>query len=81
METLRHEVLEFIAVARAELRGLAQPREHAELRELEVDAEDVQSEEQLRAIYDHAKNLRRFCEGRKLSADSVIPPPATKRRT
>lgn len=79
METLRSEVLEFIAVALAELRGIAQPRELAELRELEMDAEDVDDLEHLRAVYAHAKNLRLFCERRKMSAALEMPMPFPKR--
>jgi hypothetical protein len=68
METLRSEILEFVAVALAELRGIAQPREFAELRELEMDAADAGDVEHLRSIYTQAKNLRLFCERRKMSA-------------
>ncbi len=69
MESFRAEVLEYIAIALAELRGVAQPREHAELRELEFDAEDAENDEQLQKIFEQAKNLRTFCERRKLSAE------------
>lgn len=76
MENLREEVLEYIAVALVETRPMAQPRDLAALRELELDAKDAESEDQLRAILGQAQNLRAFCEDRKVSTDTQ---PASSR--
>jgi len=79
----RHEVIEFIEVAIVELRGVAQPRYIAELRELAMDAKDAESDAQLDEILEQARNLREFCEKRKLSsgdARSVIMRPPFGRR-
>jgi hypothetical protein len=73
-----HEVLEYIEVAKVELKGIAQPREIAELSELALDVKDAESKEQLEAIYAQAKNLREFCERRSKSTAAMprtIPPP------
>jgi hypothetical protein len=78
---LRSEILEFIEVAIVELKGKAQPREIAELRELAMDAQDAESQEQLVTIQAQAKNLREFCERRSRSTGSfmsVIPPPGRR---
>jgi hypothetical protein len=64
---LRVEVVEFIEVAIVELRGVAQPRDIAELRELAMDARDAESDDELHGILAHAKNLREFCEKRTMS--------------
>ncbi len=81
----RDEVVEFIEVAIVELRGVALPRDIAELRELEMDAKEAETPEQLDRIHAQATNLRTFCEQRKKSSGdvrSVImkPPPAGRRR-
>lgn len=78
MVEARHEVIEFIEIAKVELKGIAQPRDIAELNELMLDANDAESEEQLSAIYAQAKNLREFCERRSKSTGNmprIIPPP------
>ena len=67
-----------IAVAIVDLRDVAQPRDLAQLRELELDAFETDSPDQLRRIAEQAENLRRFCLSRKKSAESV-PPPAIRR--
>jgi hypothetical protein len=79
----RDEIIEFIEVAIVELRGVAQPRDVAELRELAMDAKDAEDEPQLDEILKQAKNLREFCEQRKLSsgdARSIIMRPPIGRR-
>jgi hypothetical protein len=78
MTELREEVLEYIEVAKMELKGMAQPRDIAELNELALDVNDAQSDEQLQGIYAQAKNLREFCERRSRSTGNmprIIPPP------
>jgi hypothetical protein len=82
----REEVVEFIEVALVELRGAAQPRDFAELRELAMDAKDAETPEQLDHILKQAQNLRAFCEQRKKSSGDVRsiimhPPPAGRRAT
>jgi hypothetical protein len=67
LATLRGEVLESIAVMLVELRESAQPHELSALRELELDAQESDSEEQLRRIALQAENLRAFCEKRTRS--------------
>ena len=69
---LRTEVVDTIEVAIVELRAIAQPRDIAELRELVMDANDAESQEQLEGILAHANNLIAFCEGRRLSG--VVTP-------
>jgi hypothetical protein len=78
MTDFREEVLEYIEIAKVELKGMAQPRDIAELNELALDVKDAESEEQLQAIYAQAKNLREFCERRSRSTGAMprtIPPP------
>jgi hypothetical protein len=78
MVDLREEVLDYIEVAKVELKGMAQPRDIAELNELALDVKDAEAEEQLQAIYAQAKNLREFCERRSKSTGNmprIIPPP------
>jgi hypothetical protein len=60
----RDEVIELIEVALVELKGIAQPRDLAQLRELLLDAKDADDSEQLMRILEQAKGLRKFCEGR-----------------
>ena len=78
MTELRQEVLELIAVAIVELRDLAQPRDISQLRELELDAIDADSDDQLRGIAAQVENLRGFCMSRKKSSETV-PPPVYRR--
>ena len=81
MNELRAQVLEFIEVAIVELRGVAQPRDVAELRELAMDAEDAETAEQLASIQQQAENLRAFCERRKMSSvKSPTIPPSGRRQ-
>lgn len=82
----RDEVVEFIEVAIVELRGVALPRDIAELRELAMDAKEAETIEQLDRILAQAKNLRAFCEQRKKSSGDVRSvlmqaPPAGRRST
>jgi hypothetical protein len=80
----RDEVVEFIEVAIVELRNFAQPRDIAELRELEMDARDATTNDQLGEILRQAQNLRAFCEQRKRSSGDVIGairPPMGRRQT
>lgn len=82
----REEIVEFIEVAIVELRGVAQPRDIAELRELEMDAKEADTAEQLERILEQATNLRAFCEQRKRSSGDVRsvlfqPPPPGRRAT
>jgi hypothetical protein len=82
VEHLRSEVLEFIEVAIVELKGMAQPRDIAELRELAMDVRDADSEDAIVQIRQQAQNLREFCEKRSKSTGkfpSVFPPPGRKR--
>ena len=80
MDELRAQVLEYIEVAIVELRGVAQPRDVAELRELAMDAEDAETTEQLTSIQQQAMNLRAFCERRKMSSvkSPTLPPPGRR---
>ena len=73
------EVSEYIEVAIAELRGVAQPRDIAELRALMLDVLEAETLEQLSSIRAQAHNLREFCERRTSSSrevDRVVSPPA-----
>jgi hypothetical protein len=76
------QVVEFIEIAVVELRGIAQPRDLAELRTLALEAEEAENDQQLDAILEQAENLRRFCESRKASALRTpmqsYPPPGRK---
>ena len=83
MLELRAEVREYIEVAIVELREIAQPNEIAQLRELAMDADDADTEEQLARIRKQAQNLRSFCEKRARSVagfGAVIVPPGYGRR-
>ncbi len=62
----REELVEEVEVAIAELKEIAQPHELATLREMALDAREAE-EEQLPAIYEQLRSLRRFCESRKKS--------------
>jgi hypothetical protein len=64
VSALRDEVIMVIEVALAELKGIAQPRDVAQLSELLADAKDAEDAEQLTRIREQAKSLRAFCEGR-----------------
>lgn len=63
----RAEVLELIEVAIIELKGVAQPHEVAQLRELGLDAVDAESPASLASIIQQVKSLREFCEKRAKS--------------
>jgi hypothetical protein len=67
----REEVTEYIEVAKVELKAIAQPRDIAELNELLLDTNDAETDEQLGAIYEQAKNLRAFCERRSKSTGNM----------
>lgn len=70
----RAEVLELIEVAIIELKGVAQPHEVAQLRELGLDAQDADSPDSLANIVQQVKSLRAFCEKRAKSGAAF---PAT----
>lgn len=81
MDQSRENVLEYIEVAIVELRGKAQPRDIADLRELALDARDADSAESLAGILAQAQNLRKFCELRAMSREAmprVVAPPARR---
>jgi hypothetical protein len=63
----RNSIVEDIQVAIVELRSIAQPHEITQLRELEFDAQDAKTNEQLQQIAEQVKNLREFCEKRSKS--------------
>jgi hypothetical protein len=71
--TFRDEVIENIEVALVELKGIAQPRDLAELGELLLDAKDAHDAEQLQRIHEQAKSLRAFCEKRHTSSSGLRP--------
>ncbi|MFO0679313.1 MAG: hypothetical protein U0169_22490 [Polyangiaceae bacterium] len=66
-ELSKDAVIEDIAVALVELKSVAQPHELAALRELELDARDADTADQLDQIARQVKNLRQFCESRTRS--------------
>jgi hypothetical protein len=67
MSQLRDSVVEMIEVALIELRGIAQPRDLAQLSELLLDAKEAEDAEQLERIRAQAESLQRFCESRRAS--------------
>ncbi len=73
MGELQDQVVEFIEIALAELKGFAQPRDMAQLSELLLDAKEAEDAEQLRAVERQAKALRAFCESRRNSGASTPP--------
>jgi hypothetical protein len=80
----QRQLVEYIEIALVELRGIAQPRDLADLRTLALEAEEADDDAQLDAILEQAKNLRKFAESRKASAlrtpmQSYPPPGRTKR--
>ena len=75
MSQLRESVVEMIEVALVELRGVAQPRDLAQLSELLLDAKETEDDEQLERIHEQAKSLRRFCESRRASGSGTTPKP------
>ena len=64
MSDLQESVVETIEIALVELRGIAQPRDIAQLSELLLDAKDTEDVEQLERIRQQVNALRSFCEGR-----------------
>ena len=73
MGDLKSEIIEFIEIALVELRGVAQPRDFAALRELLLDARDAKDAVQLTRIREQAEALRAFCEGRHDSGSEKCP--------
>ncbi len=76
----KEDVEELIEVTIIELRGIAQPREVSELRELALDAREADAEDQLRAIARQVERLREFCEARKQSSSYTDILPQGRRR-
>jgi hypothetical protein len=73
-----HETVETLV---AELRGIAQPHEIVQLRELALDAADAETPEQLAQIAVQVEGLRVFCLNRaKSSAALSLALPSLKRR-
>jgi hypothetical protein len=70
----RAEIQELIEVALIELKGVIQPHEVAQLRELGLDAEDTESPDALANIVQQVASLREFCEKRAKSGAAF---PAT----
>ena len=71
MSALRDSVVDEIEIALVELRGVAQPRDLAQLQELLLDAKEAEDAEQLQRIDTQARSLRAFCEGRRNSGATV----------
>ena len=67
----KDEVVEFIEVAIVELRGVAQPRDVAELRELAMDAKDAESAEQLERSRKVFEAISRASPTRDLLSDDA----------
>ena len=61
------EIVEIIEVAIIELKGIAQPHEITQFRELALEAKDAGTHEALVTIFEQVKSLRAFCEGRAKS--------------
>ena len=68
------EILELIEVAIIELKGVAQPHEITQFRELALDAKDADTPEALATIFQQVNSLRAFCESRAKSGAAY---PAT----
>jgi hypothetical protein len=71
MSALRDSVVDEIEIALVELRGVAQPRDLAQLQELLLDAKEAEDAEQLQRIDLQARALRAFCEGRSASSTTI----------
>lgn len=77
----REQITETIEVTVVELRGVAQPYEIAHLRELALDAQEAEDDEQLAQIARQVESLRTFCMGRaKSSAALQLALPRLPRR-
>jgi hypothetical protein len=77
----REEIHETVESLLVELRGIAQPHEIAQLRELDLDAADAQQHEQLEQIAAQVESLRVFCLNRaKSSAALQLALPGLKRQ-
>jgi hypothetical protein len=67
MALTREAITETVATLVVELKGIAQPHEIAQLRELALDAEETSEAEQLRLIAAQVESLRLFCLNRAQS--------------
>ena len=65
--TDQEEIIEIIEVAIIELKGVAQPHEITQFRELALDAKDADTVDALMNIFEQVKSLRAFCESRAKS--------------
>jgi hypothetical protein len=80
-EATREEISETVEALVVELRGVAQPHEIAQLRELALDAADAETQEQLVQIAAQVEGLRVFCMNRaKSSAALQLALPSLKRQ-
>jgi hypothetical protein len=66
----REGISETVAALVVELKGIAQPHEIAQLRELALDAEEAEEAEQLVQIAAQVESLRMFCLNRAKSSDA-----------
>jgi hypothetical protein len=66
-ETTREEIDETVATLVVELKGIAQPHEIAQFRELALDAADADAPDQLAKIAAQIESLRNFCLSRAMS--------------
>jgi hypothetical protein len=67
VEHARREISETVEVLVVELRGIAQPHEIAQFRELALDAADAEAPDQLAKIATQIESLKAFCLSRALS--------------
>ncbi len=80
-ESSREEIRETVETLVVELRGVAQPHEIAQLRELALDAAEAETDDQLVKIAAQVESLRVFCLNRaKSSAALQLALPALKRQ-
>ncbi|MGO8997066.1 MAG: hypothetical protein ACLQVI_27440 [Polyangiaceae bacterium] len=80
-ECTREEISETVESLVVELRGVAQPHEIAQLRELALDAAEAEAPEQLAKIAAQVESLRVFCLNRaKSSAALQLALPSLKRQ-
>jgi hypothetical protein len=82
-EHARREISETVEILVVELRGIAQPHEIAQLRELALDAADAEAPEQLAKIATQIESLKAFCLNRAMSGaahDLALPATLAKRK-
>jgi hypothetical protein len=80
-EATREEINETVESLVADLRGIAQPHEIAQLRELALDAADAETQEQLEKIAAQVESLRVFCLNRARSSAALqLALPILKRQ-